>query len=145
MAQPVSVSLMLDKTLYAKTNTYGYKGHIAPETKVNFKAGDFIGMVYSWQTKDGILYLQAYANLNDFHNFTATIVPVLKYNLDIPELKEAVDLENAKKQAEADQLKKETVGTVQFYIEKYGPWILGAIVAIGVLPSIIKSFTKNDK
>jgi hypothetical protein len=148
MGQPVSVRLMLDKSLYARTNTYGYKGYIDPKTKVTFKSGDFIGIIYSWQVTNNILYLQAYANINDYNNFHATIVPILEFNLEIPQLKEAVELENKKKQMQADVAKKETVGTVQFYVEKYGPWLLGAIVVVGVLPSLIKSFinpSRNEK
>lgn len=139
---------MLDKSLYARTNTYGYKGYIDPSTKVTFKAGDFIGIIYSWQVTNNILYLQAYANINDYNNFHATIVPILEFNLQIPQLKEAVELDKKKKQMEADVAKKETVGTVQFYVEKYGPWLLGAIVVVGVLPTLIKSFinpSRNEK
>ena len=139
MAQPVSVALMLDKTLYAKTNTYGYKGRIDPSTKVTFRAGDYIGTIYSWYTYNNTLYLMVYASITDYNNFDATYVPILKYNLQIPELKEAVDLENKKKQLEADQAKKAVTGPVQFYIEKYAPWIIGAIVVGIALPSIMKS------
>jgi len=144
MAQPVSISLMLDKTLFAKTNTYGYKGYISPNKKITFKAGDYIGTIYSWVEQDNTLFLMVYANTFDYNNHNAIFVPIFKSNLNIPELKEAVDLENKKKQLEADQAKKAVTGPVQFYIEKYAPWIIGAIVVGIALPSIIKTF-KNDK
>lgn len=139
---------MLDKALYARTNTYGYKGNISEKNKVNFKADDYIGIIYTWYTYNNIIYLVAYQSITDYDNFDATYVPILKYNLQIPELKEAVELENKKKQMQVDVAKKETVGTVQFYVEKYGPWLLGAIVVVGVLPSLIKSFvnpSRNEK
>jgi hypothetical protein len=144
MAQPVSIALMLDKTLYAKTNTYGYKGYINEKNKVIYKAGDYIGTIYSWVEQDNKLFLMVYASASDYNNFKATFVPIFKGNLNIPELKEAVELENKKKQLEADQAKKEVVGATQFYIEKYAPWIIGAIVVGIAFPSIIKIF-KNDK
>jgi len=144
MAQPVSIALMLDKTLYAKTNTYGYKGNISEKNKITFKAGDYIGTIYSWVEVDQIIYLMVYATIFDYNNFNKILVPIFKGNLNIPELKEAVELENKKKKLEADQAKKEVVGATQFYIEKYAPWIIGAIVVGIAFPSIIKIF-KNDK
>jgi hypothetical protein len=146
MAEPVSIELMLDKPLYARTATYGYTSAVLTDQyKKTFKAGEYIGTIYSWINKNNQLYLQVYASPADYNNFKAIYVPIFESNLDIPTLKEAVAAKKAQDQMAADQLKKETVGTVQFYVEKYGPWILGAIVVIGVFPSILKSFTKNDK
>ena len=146
MAEPVSIELMLDKPLYAKTATYGYTSALfTDQYKKTFKAGEYIGTIYSWINKNNQLYLQVYASPADYNNFKAIYVPIFESNLDIPTLKEAVEADKAKKRAEADALKKEQVGTVQFYVEKYGPWVLGAIVVIGVFPSLLKSITKNDK
>ena len=146
MAQDVSVDLMLDKDLYAFTPTYGYtSGIFTDKYKKNYKAGDFIGHIYSYLTRANQLYLVVYASTRDYNNHNAIYVPIFENNLKIIGLKEAIAAENAKKQAEADALKKEQVGATQFYIEKYGPWVLGAIVLIGVFPSLLKSITRNDK
>jgi hypothetical protein len=146
MAQDVSVSLMLDKDLYAYTPTYGYTSAIfSDKYKKNYKAGDFIGHIYSYLTRNNQIYLIVYASTRDYNNHNAIYVPIFENNLKIIGLKEAINAENAKKQAELDALKKEQVGATQFYIEKYGPWVLGAIVFIGVFPSIFKSVFKNEK
>jgi hypothetical protein len=146
MAQDVNVELMLDKDLYAYTPTYGYTSAIfSDKYKKNYKAGDYIGHIYSWRTVNSQLYLVVYASTNDYNNHKAIYVPIFENNLKIIGLKEAIAAEKAKAQAEADALKKEQVGAVQFYIEKYGPWVLGAIVVIGVFPSLLKSITRNDK
>ena len=63
MAETVSVALMIDKTLYAKTNTFAYKGTIDEKNKVTYAANAFIGTIYSWITRDGILYLLVYNTL----------------------------------------------------------------------------------
>ena len=146
MAQDVNVELMLNKYLYAFEPTYGYTSAVfSNQYKKIYKAGDYIGKIYSWRTVNNQLYLVVYATTNDYNNHKAIYVPIFTNNLKIIGLKEAIAAENAKKQAEADALKKEQVGAVQFYIEKYGPWVLGAIVVIGVFPSLLKSITKNDK
>jgi hypothetical protein len=144
MAETVSVSLMLDKTLYAKTNTYGYKGTIDEKNKVTYAANAFIGTIYSWITKDDILYLVVYKSIYDYDNFNAILVPVFENNLKIPALAEAVALEKTKKKLEADEIKKDIIGPTQFYIEKYLPYLIGAFVIAIALPTIIKTF-KNDK
>ena len=144
MAETVSVALMIDKTLYAKTNTFAYKGTIDEKNKVTYAANAFIGTIYSWITRDGILYLLVYKSTYDYDNFNAILVPVFENNLKIPALAEAVAIEKEKKKLEAEELKKETVGVTQFYIEKYAPYIIGAIVIAIALPTIIKSF-KNGK
>ena len=144
MAEPVSINLMIDKPLYARTATYGYTSSIFTDKyKKTFKAGEYLGTIYSYITREGQIYLVVYASSRDYDNFNALYVPIFENNLDIPTLKEAVALQKEKKQAEIDAQKKETVGTTQFYIEKYGPYVLGAIVLIGVFPSLIKSITKK--
>lgn len=146
MAQDVNVELMLNKDLYAFETTYGYTSAVfSNQYKKIYNAGDYIGKIYSWRTVNNQLYLIVYATTNDYNNHKAIYVPIFVNNLKIIGLKEAIAAENAKKQAEADALKKEQVGATQFYIEKYGPWVLGAIVFIGVFPSLFKSITRNDK
>jgi hypothetical protein len=152
MAEPVSVRLMLDKSLYARTSTYGYHYNLdtsyMSKNKFTITPNQFLGVIYSWVIKDGIIYLMVYKSAIDYQNANYDFIPIIGNNLYIPQLKEAVELDKKKKQMEADVAKKETVGTVQFYVEKYGPWLLGAIVVVGVLPTLIKSFinpSRNEK
>ena len=56
MSETVSVALMIDKTLYAKTNTFAYKGTIDEKNKITYAANAFIGTIYSCITRDDILY-----------------------------------------------------------------------------------------
>jgi hypothetical protein len=152
MAEPVSVKLMLDKSLWSRTSTYGYHYNLETanmsKNKFSIKPSQFLGIIYSWVIKDGVLYLMVYKSAIDYQNANYDFIPIIDNNLYIPQLKEAVDIVKKKKQMEADVAKKEAVGTVQFYVEKYGPWLLGAIVVVGVLPSIFKTLinpSRNEK
>jgi len=141
----VSIDMILDHSVYSKGKNPYYDASF--KNPVGYlKDGEFIGIIYSWVTRSGKIYLSIYPTYNDFKNFkNAKYVEWGYNNLTYPDLKKELENKAALDKAKQDQLKKETVGTVQFYVEKYGPWLLGAIVAIGVLPSIIKSLTKNDK
>ena len=64
-------------------------------------------------------------------------VPMISGTLDEAALKQqgVKDVEEQTKEAE-DKAKKDA-GAVSYYIEKYVPYLLGAIIAIPVLKSII--------
>jgi hypothetical protein len=140
----VSIDMILDKSVYSKIKNPYYDATFKNIVGY-FNAGDYIGIVYSWVTRNNKIYLATYANYNDFKNFSNGKYVEWGYdNLTYPELKKELAKKQAEEKLKADQAKKEAVGAVQFYIEKYAPWIIGAIVVGIAFPSIIKTF-KNDK
>jgi hypothetical protein len=140
----VSISKLINHDLYAKSNIKGYDSTLT-NVKNTFTSGSYIGKIYSYIVRNGIIYYMVYLTPYDYDNFIPTFIQHDPNTIDVPDLRDILQQIKNEKQIAADLAKKEQVGQIQFYIEKYGPWILGAIVVIGVFPSIFKSLTKNDK
>ena len=121
--------------LYAKiNNVVALEPNLKTVRKV-FLKGELIGNIYSYIVRDGrvywMLYLTAYDMANQkpvyvLHDNTKLLLP------DIPEILANIETEERKKQIEEK-------GIVPYYIEKYAPYIVGAIVVSFALPSIVKT------
>jgi hypothetical protein len=123
-----------DIAVYAKgtVNAYDYPGGTIKRT---FQNNELIGNVFSfidnpdgvwWQFDDGV-----YNPSNPSYLYVKNN-PAL---LDIPLLPTLIqDIQDKK-----DQERKDAIGTVPFYIEKYAPWIVGGIVAAIALPTLVNS------
>lgn len=127
---------IIDKPIRAKKDISLYRN--ALDTAIPYatvKAGSMIGTLFSIVTaKAGrsVDWLMFYDS-----NKKAYYVPVQTGTLDEISLKEqgVKSVEEQSKEA-ADKAKKDA-GVVSYYIEKYVPYLIGAIIAIPVLKSLI--------
>lgn len=127
---------LIDKTLFAKKETKLYR-NAANDAKpyATVKAGNAIGVLYSWvgsKSNREIDWLMFYdANNKPYY------VPMIANTLDEASLKQqgVKTVEELTKEKQ-DKEKKEA-GAVSYYIEKYVPYLLGAIIIVPVLKSII--------
>lgn len=127
---------IIDKPIRAKKTVSLYRNALDTATPfAEVKAGSMIGVLYSIvNAKAGrsVDWLMFYDS-----NRKAYYVPVQTGTLDEISLKEqgVKTVEEQSKEA-ADKAKKDA-GAVSYYIEKYVPYILGAIIIVPVLKSII--------
>jgi len=124
----ISADKIIGKTLYAKKRidklNYNFK-------KIGvFNAGDSVGQVYSYITRGGNVYWlfqptygTKYAVKHDPTAFQIS-----------DEVRQAIEQQQQETEAE----KKKQKGAVAYYIEKYGVWILGALVASVAIKEYIK-------
>jgi hypothetical protein len=135
MATPtITADLVVHHDLYAKTNVNGYDASLS-RVKQTFTAGQLIGNIYSYIQSGSNVYWLVYVNSQDFANQNPTYILHETGKLDVPDLPNIV-------QAIADKQKQDQidkVGIVQYYLDNYLPYIVGAIVVAIVLPKIIKS------
>lgn len=124
----VSADKIIGKNLYAKKRID--KLNYSLQKIGVFNAGDPVGQVYSYIIRNGNVYwlfnsglMGKYAVKHDSTAFRIT-----------EGVKEAID----KQKQEIEQQKKQEKGAVSYYIEKYGVWILGAIVASVAIKEYIK-------
>jgi len=120
---------------YSRT---GYKEN-AQITKIGtFKAGDYIGKVYSY-----VLYpspmLMFYTN-DDWNNGTPFYT---KFEASWYETPKKVTQAIEQQEAQAEQQEIETKGAIPFYIEKYGTKLFIGIAAVAVISSLIKKDWKK--
>jgi hypothetical protein len=96
------------------------------------QSGGLLGNVYSWVTKNGLVYWQFYDKYN------MPYYAKQDSNIDFPGLNDVL------KQVQDEAITKEiaTKGALNYYLQKYLPWIVGGIVVALVLPKIIKSTNK---
>jgi hypothetical protein len=127
---------LINKTIVAKADIKLYRN--ALDTAIPYaviKAGNPIGVLYSWvsaKANRNVDWLMFYDSNNK-----AYYVPMISGTLDEAALKQqgVKDVEEQTKEAE-DKAKK-NAGAVSYYIEKYVPYLLGAIILVPVLKTII--------
>jgi len=127
---------LIDKQLFAAKDLYLYRNAVDyAKPFASVKAGSSIGILYSIvnpTTARTLDYLMFYDSNNK-----AYYTPVAKGNIDEVSLKaQGVKTVEEKTKDAADKAKKDA-GAVSYYIEKYVPYILGAIIIVPVLKSII--------
>jgi hypothetical protein len=134
MATTITADQVVHHDLYAKTNVNGYDATLS-RVKSTFNAGQLIGNIYSYIQRGSNVYWVVYVNSQDFANQSPTYILHETGKLDVPDLPNIM-------QAIADKQKQDQidkVGIVQYYLDNYLPYIVGAIVVAIVLPKIIKS------
>ena len=96
------------------------------------QSGGLLGNVYSYVTNNGIVYWQFY------DTYRQPYYAKQDNNIDFPGLNDVL------KQVQEEAVAKEiaTKGALNYYLQKYLPWIVGGIVVALVLPKIIKSTNK---
>jgi hypothetical protein len=127
---------IIDKPLRAKKTVSLYRNALddaKPFAEV--KAGSTIGILYSivsakaGRSFDWLMFYDS--------NNKAYYVPVKTGTLDEASLKEQGVKTVEEQSKEAEEKAKKDAGAVSYYIEKYVPYLLGAIIIIPVLKSII--------
>jgi len=127
----ITADRVINKSLYAKgvVNVYNVPGGTVARV---INDGGLIGVVYSYVTSNGEVYWQFY---------NAYGVPYyVKHdtNLSLPGLNDIIAKikdENVAKQIEEK-------GAVNYYLQKYLPWIVGAVAVALIFPAVYKSVKK---
>lgn len=96
-------------------------------------SGGLLGSVYSYVTYNGIVYWQFY------DTYKQPYYAKQDSNVDFPGLNSV--LKAVQDEAIAKEIEKK--GVLNYYLQKYLPWLISGIVLSMVLPSIVKS-TKNE-
>lgn len=130
----VTVDKLVNHNLYAKGTVKALDSTFKNVAKT-FTAGQLIGNIYSWiQGSTGIYYM-VYLTKADYDNFNPVYILHDASVLNVPDLPDILNqIEAEKKQAQIDK-----VGVVQYYLDTYLPYIVGAIVVAIVLPKILKA------
>lgn len=126
-----SISQLIGKSVYAKEKLPLYKTTSSAKPFEYVMAGDFIGVVDSWISKDGKLWFLFKSNTGQY------VVPYIAYSFDIKSLKEqgAKTVEQERKEKEEKELKN--ASPIEYYLRKYGIWAVGAIVAAGAANGLL--------
>jgi hypothetical protein len=128
----VTADKVIGKNLYSKGSVDIV---LYPGGKVirSVKSGGLLGTVYSWKVTDGIVYWMF------FDSYGQPYYAKQDSNVEFPGLSDVL------KQIENEAVAKEieTKGALNYYLQKYLPWIVGGIVVALVLPKIIKSKTNE--
>lgn len=95
-------------------------------------SGGLLGNVYSWVTYNGNVYWLFYDIKKQPYYAKQDS------NIDFPGLNDI--LKAVEEEATAKEIA--TKGVLNYYLQKYLPWIVGGIVVAFVLPSVIKTTNK---
>lgn len=130
----ITIDKVVGHNIYAK-GSVAVLGSDLKTVKKTITNGGLIGNVWSWiKGSDGQIYYMIYLNSNDYNNFDPSYVlhDASKISLpDLPTIMEEI-------QRLADQEKIAQKGIVAFYIEKYAPYIVGAVVVAIAIPALKK-------
>jgi len=97
------------------------------------QSGGLLGNVYSYIVSNGIVYWQFYdTNKQPFYAKQDS-------NVSFPGLDEV--LKQIQSEAVANEIKEK--GALNYYLQKYLPWLVGGVVVALVLPVLLKS-KKNE-
>jgi len=131
----ITASDVIGKSMFAKTNIDLYDQTLT--VKGSLPAGSYIGEVYSYlpDTKKGDLYWMFYRTDQDYRNFNPTYVKHNADQLDLPSYNDLLKAMSDK--IETEKLQK--LGTVNYYVGKYLPYIIGAGVLVIALPALTKN------
>ncbi len=138
MPDTITVDKVLGHDLYAAANVNAY-GSDLTTVKKTYSPGQLIGNVYSWIVKDGEVWYEYFLTPYDYNNFNGTFIKHDAAKLSLPDMPGILEEIAAK----ADQEKRERLGTIPYYIEKYMPWIVGGVVVAVAAPALLKSSNKN--
>lgn len=128
----ITADLVLKKNLYAKGTVDAYN---VPNGRVikQIADGGIVGTVYSYVTPSGEIWWMFYDNYG--------IPYYVKHDSNKLSLKE---LPAILKQIEDKQITEEIAqkGALNYYLQKYLPWIAGAVVIAIAFPAIYKNIKK---
>ena len=141
----VPINILLDKTIVAKKNVYGFESDFKT-IKYNFVPGSTIGKIFSWvnNPNNGDLYFMVYVTNIDYQNFNPTYIKIDDTKIKVLGLPEIIKQIEADKKAQQDAKDYADKGALRYYIEKYAPYIIGAIVFVQITPTIL-NLVKSGK
>jgi len=120
---------LIGKTLFAKKDLNRLNSNFVKIGTI--VAGSPVGQVYSYIQRGGRVYWQ-FIDFNNKPYYVLHTADSFKFSGDV---KQAIE----EKKQEIEKLAKETKGSVPFYIEKYGKWILIYGVGAYLIATYIKS------
>ena len=133
----VTADKIINKTLWAKKNLPVLNSSFKPVSLI--KAGNVVGVVSSYIERPGHLYwiIKSNNNPSGFFlvehkegNFSQN-----KGGVQLAIKKQALEdkAEIIKAENELEQIKKEEKGAVSYYLEKYGPYLIGTIIILAII------------
>lgn len=125
----ISADKIIGKTLFAKKDLTRLNSSLVKIGTI--VAGSPVGQVYSYIQRGGKVYWQ-FIDFNNKPYFVLHTADSFKFSGDV---KQAVQ----QQKQEVEKLEKETKGSIPFYIEKYGKWILIYGVGAYLIATYIKS------
>jgi hypothetical protein len=127
----ITADKIIGKTLFAKKNLDRLNSSLVKIGTI--VAGSPVGQVYSYIQRGGKVYWQ-FIDFNNKPYFVLHTPDSFKFSGDV---KQAIE----EKKQEIEKIEKEQKGSVPFYIEKYGKWIL--IYGIGAY--LVATYIKSRK
>jgi hypothetical protein len=137
MSKTYSVASLVGKPLLAKTATKLYR--LPTDKAISYasvKSGSPLGVLYSWVSpnKDTTsLWFMFYDSLNKPYYAKYNINLVDRDDLARQGIKDIETITKEKKEKE----ERESKGAVQFYFEKYAPFLIAAVFVIPIAKQII--------
>ena len=119
----ISLDKLIGVTLVADTNVPKLNSFFKKIGE--FKKGDSIGIIWSWVEENGKVYYQIKPTIGKIYY----VEHRKGYFKITDELKRIFEQDKDK----IEQQKKEEKGAFQYYIEKYGPYVLLTFIAIAVI------------
>lgn len=119
-----SISQLIGKSLFAKIKLPAYTTTASAKPFRFFESNDLIGVLNSWITdKNGKIWFLFKTNAGQF------VVPYIANSIQVSILKEqgAKTIDEERKAAEIEALKNNS--PIEYYLKKYGFYVLGAFVA----------------
>lgn len=125
----ITADKIIGKTLFAKKDLSRLNSSFVKIGTI--VAGSPVGQVYSYIQRGGKVYWQ-FIDFNNKPYFVLHTPDSFKFSGDV---KQAIE----EKKQEVEKIEKEQKGSVPFYIEKYGKWILIYGVGAYLVATYIKS------
>ena len=134
----ITADKVVNRNLYAKSRVYGYDGTFQNVTTI-YTPGQLIGNVYSYiQQPDG-LYWMVYKTTADYNGMRPTYIKHDQSKLSLPDLPEI--LETISREQEKQKMQEK--GVLQYNIDKYLPYVIGAVVVAVALPTLTNAIKKK--
>ena len=125
----ITADKIIGKTLFAKKDLIRLNSSLVKIGTI--VAGSPVGQVYSYIQRGGRVYWQ-FVDFNNKPYFVLHTADSFKFSGDV---KQAVE----QQKKEVEKVQKQEKGSVPFYIEKYGKWILIYGVGAYLIATYIKS------
>lgn len=125
----ITADKIIGKTLFAKKNLDRLNSSFVKIGTI--VSGSPVGQVYSYIQRSGKVYWQ-FIDFNNKPYYVLHTADSFKFSGDV---KQAVE----QQKQEVEKIEKEQKGSVPFYIEKYGKWILIYGAAAYLIATYIKS------
>ena len=133
----VSADKIINRTLWAKKDVPVLNSSFKQVSII--KANNVVGLVSSYIQRPGKLYWIIKSNNNPSGFFLVEhkegIFSQNKGGVNIAIKKQALEdkAEIIKAENELELIKKEEKGTVPYYLEKYGPYLIGTIILLAII------------